>query len=166
MPTDSRGAAADPLRHEHIVRVNDPANALEGFLTREQLWTGLWQTIVAPYSFDATVDECAVDHVGSDRLSRRLTRGGVTVTDEVDVVPTDSLTIRIDPNGVHAGSLLRIAIEEPAPEMLFVRFTYELVGHPTLPAEQAAALRAAYEASDVDRIRQVRRYVARDGGAA
>jgi hypothetical protein len=162
MANEFQTAAAEPFRHEHIVRVNDPGNALDEFLTREQLWTGLWQTIVAPYAFDGTVDACVVDHVGSGRLARRLTRGGVTVVDEVDVVPTDSLTIRIDDAGARSGSSLRIGIEEPAPGMLFVRFSYELRGQPELPAEQATALRAAYEASDVDRIRQVRRYVARD----
>jgi hypothetical protein len=155
-------AADGAFRHEHIVRVNDPANSLDGFMTREQLWTGLWQSIVAPYGFDSTVDECVVDHVGSDRLARRITRGGVTICDEVDVVPTDSLTIRIAAASIHAGSWLRIGIEEPAPEMLFVRFTYELRGQSGLPAEQATALRAAYDASDMDRVRQVRRHVARD----
>jgi hypothetical protein len=160
---DDTGGAPGPaaFRHEHIVRVNDPANASGEFLSREQLWTGLWQTILAPYAFDPTVDECTVDHVGSDLLERRLTRGGVTITDTVDVVPNDSLTIRA--GGAYAGSRLRIMIEEPAPRALFVRFTYDLVGHPALPAEQVSALKAAYEASDVDRIRQVRAYVARDG---
>jgi hypothetical protein len=158
--TGGGAAAAGTFRHVHLVRVNDPANAVDVFMSREQLWTGLWQTIVAPYSFDATVDACTVDHVGSDRLERSLTRGGVTSTDAVDIAPTDSLNIRA--GGSHAGSSLRIAIEEPAPQMLFVRFTYELAGSPDLPPEQAAALRAAYEASDVDRMRQVRRYVARD----
>lgn len=160
MPTEP--TAESPFRHEHLVRINDPATAPEALLTREQLWTGLWQTIVAPYAFDPTVDECVVDDVGADRLARRLVRGGVAVTDEVEIVPTDSLIVRLDPAGAHAGSSLCIRIEEPAPEMLFVRFTYELCGQPALPGEQASALRAAYEASDVDRIRQVRRYAARD----
>jgi hypothetical protein len=160
MPVPSNPDA--PFRHVHLVRVNDPANALDEFLTREQLWAGLWQTIVAPHAFDPNVDECIVDHVGTDRMARRVTRGGVTVRDEVDVVPPDSLTIRIDPAGAHGGSSLRIGIEEPAPYMLFVRFAYELRGEPPLPGDQATALRAAYEANDVDRIRQVRRYAARD----
>jgi hypothetical protein len=155
--TPSPGA----FRHEHIVRINDPANAGGESLTREQLWTGLWQTIVAPFAFDPSVDECTVDHVGSDLLQRRLTRGGRVVTDAVEIVPSESLTILA--GGAHAGSRLRIAIEEPAPEALFVRFTYEVASYAELPAEQRAALKAAYEASDVDRIRQVRRYVARDG---
>jgi hypothetical protein len=36
MSTHARGASAGPFRHEHIVRVNDPADAPERFLARDE----------------------------------------------------------------------------------------------------------------------------------
>ena len=43
-------------------------------------------------------------------------------------MPNESLRIRADTNSAFAGSTLTIRIEEPAPEMLFVRFTYDVCG--------------------------------------
>jgi hypothetical protein len=36
------------LRHEHLVRIIDPANAIGQWLTRDQLWEGLRHTVLAP----------------------------------------------------------------------------------------------------------------------
>ena len=81
--------------------------------------------------------------------------------DEVILVPDELLQIRADARGEFAGSTLTIAIEEPAPGMLFVRFTYEICGLAEVrEAEEDAARCSAYQHSDVTRIREVRRYVA------
>jgi hypothetical protein len=92
-------------------------------------------------------------------LRREIRRGRCAINDEVELVPNESLRIRADAAGAFAGSTLTIRIEEPAPEMLFVRFTYDLCGLEEVRDEQEDTARcSAYHDSDVERIRQVRRF--------
>jgi hypothetical protein len=80
-------------------------------------------------------------------------------------VPNESLRIRVDRAGMFAGSTLTIRIEEPAPEMLFVRFTYELCGLAEARDEEEDAARcSAYQTADIERIRQARRFAATSDG--
>jgi hypothetical protein len=86
-------------------------------------------------------------------------RGRATALDAVELREQESLTIRADSSGIFAGSSLTIRIEEPAPEMLFVRFTYELFGLDIERTEEEdRARRDAYQASDIERVRAARRY--------
>ena len=153
---------APPLHHEHIVRINDPANVAGAWLTREQLWSGLQYTVLAPELFDASIDSASIEEIGPSRLRREIRRGRHATSDEVELVPNESLQIRADATGAFAGSTLTIRIEEPAPEMLFVRFTYEVCGlEEARDAEEDTARCSAYRSSDIERIRQARRYAAR-----
>jgi hypothetical protein len=151
------------FRHEHLVRINDPAIPADDWLSRPQLWTGLWQTVVAPFGCDPTLDDCRVQTHGDRYVTRELVRGGAVVRDRVESNEFEWLRIRLDPEGPHAGSSLEIRIEEPAPGALFVRFVYELEGPVAAQVgdDEAGALRAAYEAADVDRVRQARVHAAR-----
>jgi Acetylaranotin biosynthesis cluster protein L len=152
---------AQCLHHEHIVRINDPNNIAGDWLTREQLWAGLRHTVVAPHELDDSIDAALVQEVVPGRLRREIRRGNSSTADEVDLVPNESLRIRADSHGAFAGSTLTIRIEEPAPEMLFVRFTYELCGLPDLRDEQEDSARcSAYRTFDIERIRAARRYAA------
>lgn len=146
------------LRHEHIVRINDPDNIVSPWLTREQLWRGLHHTIVAPQLVDESIDTANVCEIAPGRLRREIHRGPHCLADEVELAPGNSLIIRADCNGSFAGSTLTIRIEEPAPEALFVRFTYEIRGLETVrDEEEDQARRSAYQAFDIERIRQVRK---------
>lgn len=79
------------------------------------------------------------------------------------LVPNESLRIRADSRGAFAGSTLTMRIEEPAPEMLFVRFTYDLCGLADARDEQEDTARcSAYQTSDIERIRAARLYATRD----
>jgi hypothetical protein len=152
---------AQTLHHEHIVRINDPANRAADWLTREQLWAGLRHTVLAPQLLDDTIDAASIEEIGPSRLRRELRRGRRACSDEVELVPNESLRIRADAAGEFAGSTLTIRIEEPAPQMLFVRFTYDVCGLEEVRDEQEDNARcSAYRSSDVDRIREARRYVA------
>lgn len=152
---------AQPLHHEHIVRINDPANVAGAWLTREQLWAGLRHTALSPELLDDTIDTASIEEIGPSRLRREIRRGRRAVSDEVELVPNESLRIRADAAGELAGSTLTIRIEEPAPQMLFVRFTYDVCGlEEVRDEEEDNARRSAYRSSDVDRIREARRYVA------
>ena len=151
---------AQPLHHEHIVRINDPANVAGAWLTREQLWAGLHHTVVAPEMLDETIDSASVEEIVPGRLRREIRRGRSAMHDEVELVPNESLRIRADAAGAFAGSTLTIRIEEPAPEMLFVRFTYDVCGLEDPRDEQEDNARcSAYHSLDIERIREVRRFV-------
>jgi Domain of unknown function (DUF1857) len=151
---------AQPLHHEHIVRINDPANVAGAWLTREQLWAGLHHTVVAPELLDETIDSASVEEIVPGRLRREIRRGRCAMSDEVELVPNESLRIRADAAGAFAGSTLTIRIEEPAPEMLFVRFTYDVCGLEDARDEQEDSARcSAYHSLDIERIREVRRFV-------
>jgi hypothetical protein len=157
-----RAAMASTLRHEHIVRINDPENIVSPWLTREQLWLGLHHTVVIPQVLDQSIDAADVHEIGPGRLRRQIHRGSYCLADEVEFTPNDSLTIRADASGLFAGSTLTMRIEEPAPEALFVRFTYEVCGLADARDEdEDHARRSAYHASDIERIRQVRRFSAK-----
>jgi len=151
---------APALHHEHIVRINDPANAAGAWLTREQLWAGLQHTVLAPELLDKSIDSASIEEIVPGRLRREIRRGRCATSDEVELVPNESLRIRADTAGAFAGSTLTIRIEEPAPEMLFVRFTYDLCGLEQVRDEQEDTARcSAYQDSDVERIRQVRKFL-------
>ena len=53
-------AMTQRLHHEHIVRINDPANPVGGWLTREQLWDGLHHTVMDPQVLDESIDRADV----------------------------------------------------------------------------------------------------------
>src|SRR5690349_10012525 len=112
---------AQPLHHEHIVRINDPANVAGAWLTREQLWAGLQHTVLAPELVDESIDSASIEEIGPCRLRREIRRGRCATSDEVELVRNESLQIRADAASTFAGSTLTIRIEEPAPQMLFVR---------------------------------------------
>jgi acetylaranotin biosynthesis cluster protein L len=150
---------ASALHHEHIVRINDPANVAGAWLTREQLWAGLQHTVLAPELLDESIDSASIQEIMPGKLRREIRRGRCAISDEVELVPNESLRIRADATGAFAGSTLTIRIEEPAPEMLFVRFTYDVCGLEEVRDEQEDSARcSAYQDSDVERIRQVRRF--------
>jgi hypothetical protein len=150
------------LHHEHLVRINDPANAVGMWLSRAQLWDGLRHTILVPEALDESIDAASIQELSPCTVRRQIRRGRQTTIDEVDLVEGQSLTIRADPQGAFAGSTLAIRIEEPAPENFFVRFVYDLCGLTEVrDEEEDTARRAAYQASDIERVREARRYIAR-----
>lgn len=156
---------AQQLHHEHIVRINDPANVAEAWLTREQLWAGLRHTVLSPELLDESIDSSSIQEIGASRLRREIRRGCSSNHDEVELVPNESLRICADATGAFAGSTLTIRIEEPAPEMLFVRFVYEVRGLEEIRDDQEDTARCcAYRSSDVERIRQARRFAAGAAG--
>ena len=147
------------FRHEHLVRINDPTLARSLWLTRQQLWLGLRHTVLMPQSVDHSIDHVGVREIAAGVFSREIRRGHSVVADEVTLVAEDSMTICADASGQFCGSSLTIRIEEPAPQILFVRFIYELVGlESDRTEEEDNARRSAYQASDIERVREARRH--------
>lgn len=162
--SEGRAVLSNSLHHEHLVRINDPGNVMGTWLTRAQLWQGLRHTVLAPQSIDASIDAATIRETSPGQLSREIRRGRATLIDRVVLSIDDGFTIHADDTSIFAGSTLKISIEEPAPGMLFVRFTYDLVGLETERTdEEDDARRSAYQQSDIERVRQARKFVARDG---
>lgn len=81
---------AQPLHHEHIVRINDPANVAGTWLTREQLWAGLQRTVLAPELLDESIDSASIQEIRPGRLRREIRRGRCATSDEVERISSGS----------------------------------------------------------------------------
>ena len=150
------------LHHEHLIRINDGTIAQAEWLTRRQLWEGLRHTVLAPQSLDDSIDSVQLLEQPSGVFRREIRRGPLTLIDEAELVAEEHVVIRCDAQGKFGGSTLTIRIEEPAPQMLFVRFVYELFGLETERTEEEDnARRSAYRTSDIERIREARRHAGR-----
>lgn len=163
MPSPKRADQdmAGTFRHEHLVRINDPSIDRSLWLTRRQLWNGLRHTVLVPQVMDDSIDAADIMERSAGTYRRSIRRGRNVADDEVTLVADQSFTICADAHSQFCGSSLTIRIEEPAPDMLFVRFTYELVGiGEERSEEEDHARRSAYQASDIERIREARRHAA------
>jgi hypothetical protein len=145
------------VRYEHLVQINDLEQPDIPVLERGQLWFGLLARAERPAMFDASVDGTRLIHRDGNVLERELVRGSSATRETVCLRPEASIEIGIGAGAGFAGSALTIAIEEPLPQALFLRFTYELRGAavPTDQAEQCA-LRQAYYFADLDLVRRIR----------
>ncbi len=145
------------MRYEHLVQINDLEQPDIPVLARAQLWFGLLARAERPAMFDTTVDGTRLLSRDGNVFERELTRGSSTTRETVNLRPEESVEIGIGAGTDFAGSLLTIAIEEPLPQALFLRFTYELRG-PAVPADEAeqSALRQAYYFADLELVRRIR----------
>jgi hypothetical protein len=145
------------MHYEHLVQINDLEQPDMPVLERSQLWFGLLARAERPALFDATIDAAHELHRAGNVLERELTRGSATTRETVRLAPEQSIEIGIGAGTDFAGSRLRIAIEEPAPQALFLRFSYELHG-PTVPVDEGErrALRQAYYFANLGIVRQIR----------
>lgn len=145
------------MRYEHLVQINDLGRPDLPMLARSQLWFGLLARAERPEFFDATIEATRLLGRDGGALDRELTRGSAMTRETVRLSPGESIEIGIGAGTDFAGSTLRIAIEEPAPAALFLRFTYELRGA-AVPAEEGErrAVRQAYYFADLDTVRLIR----------
>lgn len=145
---------------EHIVVVNDPAQPAGATVPLHALRDGLRLLAVRPQSYDEAIGEFELDVDARGLLRRTMTRGAMALRDHVRLLDDGGTYEQvIDAPASFAGSLRRIAIEQPAPGVLSLRFVYR--GKRALPAEPLAeaereALRSAYLAADRDFVAALR----------
>lgn len=98
----------------------------------------------------------------AETLRREIRRGAAVNSDSVRLVQGEGIEIEAGPGGEFTGSVLSVAIEEPQPAALFLRFIYQLRGAsvPSDAAEQCA-LRQAYHFADIATVRQIRQLAPR-----
>jgi hypothetical protein len=145
------------VRYEHLVQINDLEQPDIPLLERSQLWFGLLARAERPAIFDPGIDAMQVLERRENSLRRLLTRGASTTLETIRLSPEEWIEIRVGDGTDFAGSVLRIAIEEPAPQALFLRFLYELQGL-TVPVDEGEqrALRQAYYFANLELVRQIR----------
>ncbi|WP_303784056.1 SRPBCC family protein [Azovibrio restrictus] len=145
------------MHFEHLVQINDPANPLLQFLSREQLWRGLWQRVENPMIFLPGLESCQIlERAGSGWL-RQLDFGAARIRDRVTFVEPEWLRFDIEAGAGHPGGSLVIHLEEPEPGALFLRFVYQT----TLNLEGAERqymeyVKSAYRESDLETVRVIR----------
>lgn len=147
------------MKFAHLVEINDPLNPLLDPLTREQLWHGLVLRAEMPQVFVPWLDRCNILDRSEGALSRELHYGELIVHDRVTFLPQEQVRYHVPQQKDIPASTLTMTIEEPQPEVFFVRFEYDdgLVE----AADSADAFynefrRSAYQESDIDTIRIIR----------
>ncbi|MGB2817312.1 MAG: AtaL-like protein [Burkholderiaceae bacterium] len=151
------------MRYEHLVQINDPLMPLLDTLTRNQLWQGLVLRAEEPTQFvlgleNATIHSHEVRD-GVHELTRTLDFGSFQVEDRVRLVRDHRSEIHTQAGPTWPASRLTIMIEEPQPELLFLRFLYESdepLGETERDPIVVALREQAYESADLDTVVRIR----------
>jgi len=145
------------MRYEHLVQINDLARPDLPVLERAQLWLGLLARAERPALFDPSIDSTRVLRRDGPLLERELVRGSRATRETVRLDADSSIEIDVGGGTEFEGSVLRILIEEPQPQALFLRFIYQLAG-PAVPVDESEqhALRQAYYYSDLETVYRIR----------
>lgn len=149
------------MKFEHLVQINDPGNPLMEFLVRDQLWSGLWHRVENPVVFLPGLESCQILEAWEGGLLRVLDFGGARIQDRVSFVLNQWVRFDIEAGENHPGGSLVINIEEPQPDCLFLRFTYETTLEEN--AEDVAYseyVKSAYQDSDIETVRVIRAFLA------
>jgi len=146
------------MKFSHLIEINDPLNPLIDPLTRAQLWRGLVLRAEKPRAFVPWLDRCNILDRSEASISRELHYGELIVHDRVTYVPQDQVRYHVPQQKDIPESTLTMTIEEPEPDILFVRFEYD---DGTAEAAEMDAFynefrRSAYQESDIDTIRIIR----------
>ncbi|HYM47113.1 MAG TPA: AtaL-like protein [Burkholderiaceae bacterium] len=151
------------MRFEHLIQINDPLMPLLDTLTREQLWRGLVLRAEEPTQFVPGLEIATIrsrrDFCGEIELVRTLDFGSFRVDDRVRLLPLERSEIHTSAGPTWPASRMSIAIEEPQPELLFLRFVYEsdeTAGGGGLDKLTVALREQAYERADVDTVARIR----------
>lgn len=145
------------MRYEHPVQINGLERSDVPVLARAQLWSGMLARAERPELFEATIDSTRPLGRDGGVLDREVTRGSLTTRETVRPSAEESIPIGIRGGSDFAGSVLTIAIEEPAPRALFLRFTYDLRGRDgAVDAAEQHALRQARYFANLETVRRIR----------
>ena len=147
------------MKFQHLIQINDPLNPLLDSMTRAQLWRGLVLRAEAPKLFMPHLDECLLSAHSARSVQRELRYGSLRISDMVTFLPQERVHYQVPAQGELAASSMSMSIEEPQPDALFVRFSYDDGGPETVSSEQAyydQYRRRAYEEADIDTIRIIR----------
>lgn len=147
------------MQFEHLIAITDPGNPLVMPLTREQIWSGLLHRVENPLPFLPGLESCTILDRDGEGLLRELDFGPAMIRDRVTMAEAHWVRFDIVPSATHAGGALTIAIEEPQPGFLLLRFTYRTTlaaGNDAEERAYAEYVKSAYHQSDLDCVRVIR----------
>ncbi|MDO5530383.1 AtaL-like protein [Sutterella sp.] len=149
--------------HEHIVRASLPE--LPFRLSRAELAAGIADFARHPdkYIQDATGSRIVAALPGApeggERFEREISFGSLTFRELVEIRADGSCRARAEAEGARPGSDFVISIEEPEPEVFFVRFTYhedrEVKAESVEEKRFLELRRLAYELKDRDVVSKI-----------
>ena len=147
------------MKFEHLIEINNPVNPLIPPLSAEQLWQGLILRAKSPKLFVPHLDECHVLETSKNTVSRVSHYGNLVVRDTVTFAPQRHVHYLVHPQGEIPASSLKMTIESPQNDTLFVRFVYE--DEKSVAVDAADAMydefrKSAYLEADIDTIRTIR----------
>ncbi|MES2073680.1 MAG: SRPBCC family protein [Pseudomonadota bacterium] len=150
------------MKFEHLIEINDLNNPMTQVITREQLWRGLVARAESPKFFIPYMDDCTITARAEAGISRTLRFGELVVNDQVLYENMQHVHYDVAAQNDIPHSTLRMTIEEPQPQALFVRFAYD-DGH-TAEEDSANEMyneyrRSAYQEADIDTIKVIREMV-------
>ncbi|MFZ6676703.1 SRPBCC family protein [Undibacterium sp. Tian12W] len=147
------------MKFEHLVEINDLGNPAVEVITREQLWRGLVLRAEMPRLFVSYLDDASIMDRNEASMTRTLKYGALEITDHVSLVHLEHVHYDVAAQKDIPQSSLRMSIEEPQPDALFVRFAYD---SGNAEAEDAEAKmyneyrKSAYQEADVETVRIIR----------
>lgn len=152
------------MKFTHLIEINDPLNPLLEPLSRDQLWRGLVLRAEAPKLFMPHLDGCTISERTPLSMQRALRYGKLVICDQVTLVPQQQVQYRVPAQAEIVESSLDMTIEEPQPDLLYVRFSYADTAADDTESGAAQAMydsfrRSAYEEADIDTIRIIREMV-------
>lgn len=151
------------MHFEHLVQINDPQLPVLEPLSRGQLWRGLVRRAEQPEEFVIALESCQIvgrrEEGAATVLERTLDFGPFQVRDTVTMQPLVEVATLAPRTERWPESRMRIRIEEPAPEALFLRFTYEWADDgkdSELDAMTLELRKQAYVSADLDTVSRIR----------
>ena len=148
------------MKFRHLVRINDASDAQSTALSREQLWRGLVLRAENPLLFVLALERFEILARSAAEMTRVLHFGDVRLRDRVLFSSMREVRYEIEASAQTPAAALTMAIVEPEPGQLCVRFDYETQAEAgQQDAEIEGMLRQAYVQSDLDTIRTIRRLV-------
>ncbi|PRC90633.1 SRPBCC family protein [Solimicrobium silvestre] len=147
------------MKFEHLIEINDLNNPFVPMMTREQLWNGLVLRAEFPKLFVSYLDACNITSRDLDSLTRTLQFGDLKVNDHVHFNFLNFVHYQVHQQGEIPESSMRMTIEEPASQALFVRFSYD-DGHTKAEDIENATYneyrRSAYVEADIETVKILR----------
>lgn len=143
------------LEFEHIIQVNDPANAELPMLTRTQLWEGLMLRARRPDKFNSNLKVTNKEYA-EDEFERTIEVGESTFHERVMLYPDEKIHTQTmeEFEQIEAESVTHL--EEPEEGYLFVRFSYRRELEDDGSVDIGEHLKSAYLQTDRDAIGLIR----------
>ncbi|MCH7816102.1 MAG: DUF1857 family protein [Proteobacteria bacterium] len=144
------------LEFEHIVRVNDLADASRTPLTRNQLWQGLVLRARNPDKFNTGL-QCKFEERGKNEFLRTIEAGDTSFCERVILYPQEKICTKTIADRQQISAASTALIEEHETGDLFVRFTYKReLDTSDDQVDVGEHLKAAYVQMDRDAIAMIR----------